>query len=265
MILAAGCSWTDSNFVSLDQTLKDQDRGGWPMWPEVMGTKLGLETKNLGLAGCDNRYIFNSVIDEIWKHTKIDLCVVMWTGWDRFQYLNTWKYPMASYVLNNADYHADRAIPNENRSQKDIDYFFESFGILNEFTSHYDGSYRELKKYSKNIVDGTLRYMHMLSTALENNNIPYLFAQGVPGFPLGWISGNYSDKEVLKDIMNCMYMPYLKKNKRIIGFPFQSIFGGSTMYNILENNEKDLKVSELDMHPNAEGQRLIAQELMRHL
>ena len=92
MILAAGCSWTDSNFVSLDQTLKDQDRGGWPMWPEVMGTKLGLETKNLGLAGCDNRYIFNSVIDEIWKHTKIDLCVVMWTGWDRFQYLNTWHH-----------------------------------------------------------------------------------------------------------------------------------------------------------------------------
>jgi hypothetical protein len=272
MILAAGCSWTDAQFSTSDQSLKEEDRGPWPMWPEIMGKELNLKVKNVGLSGCDNKYIFDACIDEVWKHTKIDLCVVMWTGWDRFRYLNIQKYPMVTYAMANPvgednKTYADQLIVDGKRTEKEVNEFFSQYFLekdLDEFTPFYNQPNDVLKRYSEDVIDTTFRYMHLLAITLENNNIPYIFVQGIPAFPLGWVSSNYSDEEVLKDMMRCVYMPYLKKNKNIIGFPFQRSFGGTTMFNVVNAAGPNYGVSELDKHPNGKGQNLMAEKLMRH-
>ncbi len=264
MILAAGCSWTDSNFISSDKTVKQES---WPMWPEIMGKELNLKVKNVGLSGCDNKYIFDACIDEVWKHTKIDLCVVMWTGWDRFRYLNIQKYPMATYQTANTKTYADQLIADGKKTEEEVNEFLSQYFLekdLDEFNSFYNQPNDVLKRYSEDVIDTTFRYMHLLAITLENNNIPYIFVQAPPAFPLGWMCSNYSDEEVLKDIMRCVYMPYLKKNKNIIGFPFQRSFGGTTMFNVVNAAGPNYEVSELDRHPNGKGQNLMAEKLMRH-
>ena len=43
ILLAGGCSYTDPNFKSTATQLPDEQRSGWPMWPELMGKSLDLK------------------------------------------------------------------------------------------------------------------------------------------------------------------------------------------------------------------------------
>ena len=44
IILATGCSFTDPNFKSMFKHLPDEQRSGWPLWPELLRRKIEKET-----------------------------------------------------------------------------------------------------------------------------------------------------------------------------------------------------------------------------
>ena len=68
IILAAGCSFTDPNFKSLVKHLPHNERGGWPMWPELLQREIEKETGesykliNLARSGASNDVIFKKFI-----------------------------------------------------------------------------------------------------------------------------------------------------------------------------------------------------------
>jgi hypothetical protein len=63
IMLVLGCSWTDTNFLSVLKHLPDDRRGGWPMWDSYVQNKLeerdGIryERINLASSGKSNQHI----------------------------------------------------------------------------------------------------------------------------------------------------------------------------------------------------------------
>jgi hypothetical protein len=263
MILASGCSWTDQNFWSPDRQLPDSERGGWKMWPQIIAEEKGMKWKNVAKAGCDNKFIFDSIVDQVWDHQKIDLCIVAWTGWDRVKYLNKWKHPIGSYCqtidkeLLLANGGQPRMEPNEERSAADIDHFFDGFSLI-EFVDHFEQEFYYIKKYAENVIDSTFRYMFLLSRILEQNNIDYLFFQGTPAFALELVVKEWNPKQMAKALTKNMYHQMLSKNKKIIGFPFMRVYNGQTIH-----HQNLPQISVLDLHPNAEGQQLMAKHISK--
>ena len=60
ILLASGCSMTDSNYVS--ETNPEIDCS-WPKWPELIAKKLDMECINLGRNGAGNEYIYSSLLE----------------------------------------------------------------------------------------------------------------------------------------------------------------------------------------------------------
>ena len=95
ILLAGGCSYTDENFYSIAHKLPDDERGGWPMWPEIMGKELGLEVFNTASSGCGNPEIAKTIISNIIKYgDRIEKVVVLWTSADRIQHYSATVHPL---------------------------------------------------------------------------------------------------------------------------------------------------------------------------
>ena len=65
VLLASGCSYTDPTFMSNDKNIPEDERGPWPMWPEILGKRHNMSVINKGLDGADNKYIFDSIFYRI--------------------------------------------------------------------------------------------------------------------------------------------------------------------------------------------------------
>ena len=143
-LLTAGCSWTDPNFISNDDSLSDTDRGGWPMWPELVANRLNLQCINKGKVGASNDYIFNQVVDTILKEKNIKLVVVMWSGWDRFTYLDQFIHPLSYFIAHNFNKLKSTVNIDSPKFYDFCDFFFKM-------------DQKDILKYTKRTIDNTLR------------------------------------------------------------------------------------------------------------
>ena len=76
ILLASGDSFTDPKFFSSDKSIDSKLRGGWPMWPELLGKELNLKVINTGDSGRGNDYIAKQILDKIYEYgDQIDTCV----------------------------------------------------------------------------------------------------------------------------------------------------------------------------------------------
>ena len=251
-VLASGCSITDKNFYSWDETLSDDERYGWPMWPQLVSDELNADCINLGKSGAANKEIFDGVYDTIYQRNDIDLVIVVWSGWDRFKRMALIdEFPLTSlsqYMLSD--------------HKK-----FLSLSKLPEYSKFFESLNKdEMELYSRDCINSSLRYMFMLAQALKEKNIPYLFFQGVNNFPIAMTQDienivNYSEKDITKDMISSPYHNLIKNNRHIIGFPFFTFLGGSRLGELTWKHDQ-FTISERDRHPNAEGQRLIAEYIM---
>ena len=57
ILLTSGDSFTDPKFFSMDKSIDSKLRGGWPMWPELLGKELNLKVINTADSGRGNDYI----------------------------------------------------------------------------------------------------------------------------------------------------------------------------------------------------------------
>ena len=103
ILLSAGCSWTDKNFISSDKDIPVEDRSGWQMWPEIIANKIGMKSINAGLSGSSNKDIFDSVVDNLNTHKNIGMVIIMLSSWDRIRYMGEVKFPFYNFLVHNTE------------------------------------------------------------------------------------------------------------------------------------------------------------------
>tara|TARA_R110002153_G_scaffold273143_1_gene443180 strand:+ start:90 stop:887 length:798 start_codon:yes stop_codon:yes gene_type:complete len=252
ILLTSGCSWTDEKFYSIDSSVPEDKRGGWPMWPELISSDLNLKSYNLAKSGSDNKTIFDGIIDFLYKNNNVKTVIVIWSGWDRYKTMGFLDhYPIASLMMDELD---------EFNVYKKL-YKMDSYSDFFKSCSKND-----LNVYVRDVIDSTLRYIYLLSSILEEEKINYIFFQGVTPFPINISSDipdmvSYDNHDLLKSFSESIYHSFIKKNKSIFGYPFFNFLGGKRIQQLTGGNT-NLEISELDTHPNAEGQKVITKFIM---
>ena len=256
ILLASGCSFTDENFLSAVHPEMNCD---WPKWPELLAKKLDMDYINLGHNGAGNEYIYSTLLEQILKikdKSTIGLIIPAWSQCQRKDYqvsdYATWK-------------------------QKRIDSDGDVFSFVRK----------------------DLRYMISLQLICERYNIPLKQFQMISFFD-GFISGlsktdadkyanrfnsNFKKKydyipvgmNKKEDLRTCdkillEYDRYIKE-KDFIGWPLSNRIGGFHIeektlrygHKAYPNYIPELLVSNLDVHPNGEGHKKIAEFLYDRL
>lgn len=265
LLVAGGCSYTDPKFYSPDDSLPEEKRHGWPMWPELLAKKVGLKCINTGAGGDGNLSIYKKVLDTINKNEgRVDTVAVLWSGWDRSAIFFNRNIQYAIIFRGYAS--------EEERFKLNLgDQRFENIGgytLLEKFVSSPSWNARGM---AKDMVHESLLLMASLAEICTARGIKYIFYQGVDPLDYGGINigkdaicpthQDIEPENILNYIRFSSASKYLEKNKKnIIGWPFLDLAGGH-FYDAerlgIWRGGRDQRnyVSELDKHPNAAGQQ----------
>ena len=228
-LIAIGCSLTERDIHRPNREFY------FPMWPQHLADMLDMECVNLGKSGAGNDYILAKTVDATLKEKNIGLVVLMWSEWIRQDFqdpANGWYF-----------FH-----PHKDNSRKErypID--LKSRSSILQYNNPY------------NLTMKSLRYFLMSQMLLKD--IPYLMIQGTN--PLQ----NMNEKNVFKLVIAAMVESKIFNEinpDQFIGWPILKQIGGYTVGDILNKidpEQKELRISKYDTHPNAEGHKIIAQEV----
>ena len=259
ILLASGDSFTDPKFFSSDKSIDSKLRGGWPMWPELLGKELNLKVINTGDSGRGNDYIAKQILDKIYEYgDQIDTCVAVWSNADRHDFHDKKKN-----VIN---------IPHDLLSiwgKKKSIHRIETHVLATTYAELF--SEEGENKFWENLLNESFRYMWLVAEACAKYNIKFIFRQGVvlldynlwnEIYDEGYICDDYQLKEVdyytLCDTNKYALMlnKYYKKN---IVYPFWEY--DNCIASITDKNKNKLTISENDRHPNDQGQVIISKLL----
>ena len=222
ILLVSGCSYTDPNYYSI---MHPDMKCNWPMWPELLAEKLNMQCVNLAMSGAGNEYIYSTLLDYITTNdtSNIGLVIAAWSQNQRkdFQKENT----LWTNVRVDPHGHVYGWM------YKSLRYYL-SFKILCEQYKLPYKHFQMLHPY-KDVLDG-LKF--------DND-----FVQEFKG------DVNKAKKQLAKIIYQ--YDKLLQEN--FLQWPCINELGGTYMNEYLQ----DYKISELDRHPNSEGQKLIMEKL----
>jgi hypothetical protein len=266
LLIAGGCSYTDKNFKTSAADFNMPEKT-WPMWPEYLAKSLGLRDVNVGRCGNDNFTIFNSVLKAITLNEgKVDTVVVLWSGWDRSLLFNLFQMVTLHIfytTLKDEEKWTNPVWMKESRFDETIHNYLNS-------------DWWDPPSFIRDSVNNTLSLMYTLATICESKNIKYVFYQGVEPMATGYInliedmiqrpSGvKYKIKELdmLDQLKKCPFSGKLEKRKNnIVGWPFLRGTQGHFLDNVRHRKkyfpEGEMNISNLDKHPNAEAQPIIA-------
>jgi len=270
ILLASGCSMTDSNYVS--ETSPEIDCS-WPKWPELTAKKLDMECINLGRNGAGNEYIYSSLLEKILeKKDQIGLVMVGWTQCQRkdYQKWNIWKEKrfdpdgdVFGRIRKTLRYMISLQLVCENYN---IPY--KQFQMINLFEGWTNGLYKTDEQLKKNRNDPKYEFQYRYPGDKDKDRRklqkilmeyePYINAKNFIGWPTTYNLGGYciEDKTIRKtrkeltELWN-ISLTSKKKERELIekGYEYQ----------------KELVVSDWDQHPNEKGQQKIAEFLYDRL
>ena len=253
-LIAIGCSYTEHYLSSIMTPDFDYN---FPRWPQHLADKLDMECVNLGQCGSGNKYILSKIVDTVLTEKNIGLVVVMWSQFQRLDF----EYSSTEWMQINLDLDIDQ-------TKIDWDYKQKNF--------------KELHNPHSAIQDA-LRTFILAEKLLKD--IPHLYIQGPDAV------SSYSTKKLLTDdnyreskqkrvdtgtffyptsiiklFFLSSYFDYVEKNlsEKFIGWPIMQELGGYSVTNILDKLDPErtqLRISKEDKHPNAEGHKIIAQEI----
>ena len=265
-LIVSGCSFTDKNFESL--TAPDFDCS-FSKWPELLAEKLDMECINLAFSGAGNNFIYSTLLEEIIRTPKdeIGLVIAAWSQTNREDYQVRVSEKTSLKKVSFIDKHNDKDKWKNKRIGRQGDVFYW--------------------------IKDTLRYYITFETLCKTHNLPYKQFQMINPF-MGFLNGlsktdweieenkhnpNYKKRyryypKTDNDKLECLkllieYEKYIDI-KNFIGWPTVESLGG---YDIEEKslmieerqNDKDLIVSDLDLHPNKKGHEKIAEFLYGRL
>ena len=225
-LIAIGCSFTRKTSFTQDTFNPVVHLPGFfHVWPTLLSEKLDMDCLNLGLGSMGNEYISAKLVDTILAEKKEDigLVVLMWSEWQRIDYLDI-EGVWKSVVREGDDWN-----------------------IMLEYNNTYDATMK------------SLRYFLMAQMLLKD--IPYLMIQGVD-------TTQYDLERKAKDIwiqtfLNSKIFDEIDE-KKFIGWPIMQELGGynvNDILNKLDPEQKELRVSYENNHPNAEGHKIMSQEI----
>ena len=251
-ILAGGCSFTDPNFLSIPHP--DMDCS-WPKWPEVLGEYLNLKVVNIAKSGVGNDYITSQLIQNILKdHANIELVVVGWTEIQRFGILDIYRFnPMTSL------YRPESYEQFTEQTKAVIPLFKYLYGkfLIDRTFKDYTNLYTEQVTY-------WFKQMWQVQELCKVLNIKFIMAPICGSITLAkyhQIENSFDSKIPWTEVewhiaygrINELYD--LDKN-HYIGYPFLKSLHGF----LLNDKIKGKEISDLDLHPNAEGHEYIARK-----
>ena len=241
-LIAIGCSYTEHYLRSDHSPDIDHD---FPRWPQHLADMLDMECINLGRSGAGNKYILSKIVDTVLTEKNIGLVVVMWSQFQRLDF----EYSSTEWMQINLDLDIDQ-------TKIDWDYKQKNF--------------KELHNPHSAIQDA-LRTFILAEKLLKD--IPHLYIQGPDAVSF------YSTKRLLTDdnyreskqnmvklFFLSSYFDYVEKNlsEKFIGWPIMREIGGYNVIDMLDKLDPErtqLRISKEDHHPNAEGHKIIAQEI----
>jgi hypothetical protein len=226
----------------------------FPRWPQHLADKLDMECVNLGQCGLGNKYILSKIVDTVLTEKNIGLIVLMWSEWMRQDFqdpANGWY-----------SFHPHR--DNSETEKYPIDS--KSRNSILQYNNTYDVTIKSLR--------------HFLIAQMLLKDIPYLMIQGTS--PLARRFFLSRQNETLSDLLK-----HRRKNRRdtlrlatkamidskifdeidekkFIGWPRLKQIGGYTINDMLDKIDPErnqLRFSVEDTHPNAEGHKIMAQEI----
>ena len=101
ILLASGCSYTDTHYRSNDPTIKRD----WEMWPELMAKELGLECVNKGQSGAGADHIFDTILEGLSTYgDRVDTVAILWSTSDRLPFFNFTLNPIVECNTINGNY-----------------------------------------------------------------------------------------------------------------------------------------------------------------
>jgi hypothetical protein len=237
-LITIGCSFTRDilSFSHVSRGVFENSSRGvfkpgydFPVWPTLLAEKLDMDCLNLGRGGMGNDYISAKLVDTVLSEKKEDigLVVLMWSGWQRIDY-------------------------------QDID------GVWEKMVRRGD-AWNNILKYNNahNATTKSLRYFLMSQMLLKD--IPYLMIQGVDvQYKLAAEQGNVTAELKWPQIfLNSKIFDEIDE-KKFIGWPIMREIGGYNVIDMLDKLDPErtqLRISKEDHHPNAEGNKIIAQEI----
>ena len=255
-LLAVGCSFTFKDYKS--SVYPDIDCS-WPKWPEIVGKKLGYEVVNLGTNGHSNDNIMRSAQDYL-AFNKADMVCALWTEPFRLNLHDTYHANWYSYLSQDAALIMGRV---NNQKWRD-----PSKSLIN---------YKELAKRLCRTDDHTrvaseeLRHIHTLDVIGKSRSVPvyhmhgcslwkshvYETASVVLGDNITNKEKNEKFKMWLRAFVRSPYFNILDKQTNIWGWPFYEQLGGEEPL-----GNRDYRISEIDSHPSAKGQQIIADKYL---
>jgi len=250
-LIAIGCSYTEHY---LNNPMSPDFDHNFPRWPQHLADKLDMECVNLGQCGLGNKYILSKIVDTVLTEKNIGLIVLMWSEWMRQDFqdsANAWY-----------SFHPHR--DNSETEKYPIDS--KSRNSILQYNNTYD------------VTIKSLRYFLIAQMLLKD--IPYLMIQGTS--PLDQRFFLSRQNETLSDLLK-----HRRKNRRdtlrlatkamidskifdeidekkFIGWPILKQIGGYTINDMLDKIDPErnqLRFSVEDTHPNAEGHKIMAQEI----
>ena len=252
-LIVAGCSY-------VDDYAKKQNLKSFPIWPDLLAKKLGMECINLGKCAAGNKEIFSKITDAIINEKNIGLVLPMWSEFQRVSFYvdheRSWK-----------SFHPDRDFLNAEWTDK----FHKGMSGVNAIVDNplkKKMPYRVSKELRIFGLDGiragtedSIRFMYSFQNICDNKNLRYLQIQGPR--PIMWKKNNKLQNELCKAIINSSYLDKMNK-KTFIGWPIMKEIGGKSIDSLLDSfdqNRKKFRLSEEDTHPNEEGHKFISEYL----
>ena len=267
ILLASGCSMTDSNYVS--ETNPEIDCS-WPKWPELIAKKLDMECINLGRNGAGNEYIYSSLLEKILeKKDQIGLVMPAWSQCQRkdYQEWNKWKQKrfepdgdVFSWLRKTLRYMISLQLVCE---RYNIPY--KQFQMINLFDGWISGLSKTDEQLYENRNNPNYEFKYTYSGDRNKDRIklqkilmeyePYINVKDFIGWPTTGVLGGYNVEEKT-----------IKKSKKELDELWNNINPKEqTMDNFLIERgyefQKELIVSEWDQHPNGNGHEKIAEFL----
>ena len=228
ILLVSGCSFTTSNYISMQHPNMNCD---WPKWPELLAKMMDLEIVNLAHSGSGQEYIFTSIYDYIYKNgtDHIGYVIAAWSQAKRRDYSIT-KY---NHTMWNAE-HFDL--------KGDLFYSIKK-------TLMYQGMFETLMKQKE------LRFKHFQMIEAFKDNFENLPSHTKHATYVDCVKLWY--KSPLRKAIS---------EQHFIGWPGIEPTGYDLQSKLTNNKTiKSLQISLEDSHPSAKGHETYAKYIYKNL
>lgn len=252
MFIVGGCSFTDKEFSKCARPKIEEFKS----WPEVIAEKTGKKVINTAKSGSGNRRIYQTVLNEIFKHDNVEQVIVAWSEWTRQDFL-------VKHGKMGDGWHSVVPRLRDERDEITKVKVFTS-NVLTEF---YRSAFGENCDFPlpKQIIDENMNYFYSLYSVCKERNIKLKMFQML--YPVNTFLGEFESQMYhrlfIKEVL--AHPLILELDGSFWGWPIFEDLGGQNVQTHLKKRNLFECVSHIDRHPDANTHKNIAKFIEENL